>query len=105
EARPGHPNVVVEGVPAVRPDRVGALVAAAGLLALARVDRLEVVDVAVRLVEVPVAVVVVPIPDVELREGLRDLRIALAGRRLLRMPGSELVTDKDPGVRVRLGVR
>ena len=43
------------------------------------------VDVAVRLVEVPVAVVVVPIPDVELREGLRDLRIALAGRRLLRM--------------------
>ena len=47
------------------PDGVRALGAAAGLLAFAGMDRLEVVDVAVRLVEVAVAVVVVAIPDVE----------------------------------------
>ena len=55
------------------PDGVRALRAAARLLALAGVDRLEVVDVAVRLVEVAVAVVVVAIPDVELRQVVVDL--------------------------------
>ncbi len=56
------------GIRAVAPDGVGALGTAAGLLALAGMHRLEVVDVAVRLVEVAVAVVVVAIPDVERRE-------------------------------------
>ena len=59
------------GVPAVRPDGVGALGAAAGLLALTGVDRLEVVDVAVGLVEVAVAVVVVAVDLVELLRGRR----------------------------------
>ena len=57
---------VEEGVPAVAPDGVFARRAATRLLAFAGVDGLEVVDVAVRLVEVSVAVVVVAIPDVEI---------------------------------------
>ena len=56
------------GVPAMAPDGVGSLRAAAGLLALASVDGLEVVNVAIRLVEVAVAVVVVAVPDVVLRQ-------------------------------------
>ena len=58
----------------MRPDGVLALRAAAGLLALTGVDRLEVVDVAVGLVEVAVAVVVVAVDLVELREVGLDLR-------------------------------
>jgi hypothetical protein len=50
------------------------------------VDRLEVVDVAVGLVEVAVAVLVVAIPDVELREIGVDLRLHLAGRDLSVVP-------------------
>ena len=76
------------------PDRVGALRAAAGLLAVAGVDRLEVVDVAVGLVEVAVAVVVVPIPHVELREIGVDLRGRLAGRDLPVVPGVQPVHEQ-----------
>src|SRR3712207_7671113 len=53
------------------PDGVGAERAAADLLAHARVHRLEVVDVAVGLVELGVAVVVVAVPDVEDRKSTR----------------------------------
>ena len=74
---PTAPDAAV-GVRAVAPDGVGALGAAAGLLALAGVDRLEVVDVAVRLVEVAVVVEVVAVPDVERREQRVDLRWRLA---------------------------
>ena len=80
-AAPGRrcPRSVERG-PAVRPDGVLALGAAAGLLALTGVHRLEVVDVAVGLVEVAVAVVVVPVPDVELGQVVLDLLRRLAGR-------------------------
>ena len=61
----------------MRPDGVLALGAAAGLLALTGVDRLEVVDVAVGLVEVAVAVVVVAVDLVELREVGLDLGVVL----------------------------
>ena len=72
-------------VPAVRPDRVGG---GAGLLALAGVDRLEVVDVAVGLVEVAVAVVVVAVPHVELGEVLASISAVLPSRgHLLGVPG------------------
>ena len=67
------PSPETFAVRAMAPDRVGALRPAAGLLTLAGVDRLEVVDVAVRLVEVAVAVVVVPVPLVELRQVGIDL--------------------------------
>jgi len=60
----GRALVVVRvGVGAVAPDRVGAAV---GVLALARVDHAEVVDVAVRLVEVAVVVAVVAVGLVDL---------------------------------------
>ena len=65
------PCAAAVGVRAVAPDGVGALGAATGLLAFAGVDRLEVVDVAVRLVEVAVTVEVVAIPDVERRRASR----------------------------------
>ena len=48
------------------PDRVGALVRVARSLVATGMDDLEVVDEAVGLVEVAVAVEVVAIPDVEL---------------------------------------
>ena len=64
------------------PDGVGALRAAAGLLALAGVHGLEVVDVAVGLVEVAVAVEVVAVPHVELGEVGVDLRVVLPARDL-----------------------
>src|SRR5699024_3147656 len=92
----GLADVVAEGVPAVAPDGVLALGAAAGLLALTGVDRLEVVDVAVRLVEVAVTVVVVAVPDVELREVVADLRVALALGLLVLVPGGGGVLDVVP---------
>src|SRR6185436_20580369 len=95
-ARAGGSDQVVERIPAMRPDRVGALRAAAGLLADAGVDRLEVVDIAVRLVEVAVTVVVVPIPDVELLQVLVDLRRRLARSDLPVVPGRERITDERP---------
>src|SRR5450759_3732043 len=79
EGRPGGPDQVGVGVPAVAPDGRGPEGPAAGLLALAGVDRLEGVDVAVRLVEVAVAVVVVAVRLVELAQVRVDL-----GRRLAR---------------------
>ena len=81
-------------VPAVRPD--GVLVGA-GLLALAGVHGLEVVDVAVGLVEVAVAVEVVAVPLVELREVVVDLGGAQAGRELRGIPGVGRVVDERPG--------
>ena len=48
------------------------------------------IDVAVRLVEVAVAVVVVTVPDVVLRQVLVDLGGGLAGRELLGVPGDGL---------------
>ncbi len=98
-AGPVGADVVVERVPAVAPDGVGALRAAAGLLALAGVDDLEVVDVAVRLVEVAVAVGVVAIPDVELRQVGVDLRRGLAGRDLRVVPGVGRVAHEQPNMR------
>ena len=87
---------VVVRIPAVAPDRVRALRAAARLLALAGVDRLEVVDVAVRLVEVPVAVVVVAIPHVELRQVFVDLLRRPPGSDLAVVPGLQRVGHEQP---------
>src|SRR5690606_23002505 len=77
--RSGVAFYVGEGVRAVGPDRVGALLASAGFLALAGVDRLEVVDVAVGLVEVAVTVVVIAVPLVEASKLLLDLLFGFAG--------------------------
>ena len=68
------------------PDRVFALRAAAGLFVFTGVHRLEVIDVAVRLVEVAVAVGVVAIPDVELRQVGVDFLRRLAGGELRGVP-------------------
>ena len=77
---------LVRRVPAVRPDRVRALCASAGLLALTGVDDLEVVDVPILLVEVAVAVDVVAILLVERVQIRLDLRVRLAGRLLVGSP-------------------
>jgi len=81
----------------VGPDGIRALRAAASLFALAGVNRLEVVDVAVRLVEDAVVVVVVAVGLVELREVGLDLRRGLAGRDLGVEPGCGTVLDERPG--------
>ena len=86
----------------MRPDRVGALGAATGLLALTGVDRLEVVDVAVGLGEDAVVVVVVAVDLVELRQVGLDLLRRLAGRDLGVVPGGGGVSDERP---VDRGVR
>ena len=73
ESPAGPPARGTLRVPAVAPDRVRALLRVAGRLVAAGVDDLEVIDEAVRLVEVAVAVEVVAIPDVErLQVGLRS---------------------------------
>ena len=96
DAGPGLAGAGGVGVPAVRPDGVVALGAAAGLLALTGVDRLEVVDVAVGLVEVAVAVVVVAVDLVELREVGLDLGVVLPGGLLGGVPGRRGVLDVGP---------
>src|SRR4051794_27692202 len=80
------------------PDGVGALRAAAGLLAFAGVHRLEVVDVPIGLVEVAVAVVVVAVPDVERRKQRVDVRLRLARIGLLLAPGIRLVDQEAADV-------
>ena len=68
------------------PDGVLALVRVAVGLVAAGVDDLEVVDVAVGLVEVAVAVVVVAVPLVEGRQVGLDLRLGAAGGQLVGDP-------------------
>ena len=86
------------GVPAMRPDGVLALVRIAVGLVASGVHDLEVVDVAVGLVEVAVTVVVVAIPAVERLELLLDL----GGRTTLLLlvvdPGVHGVLDEVPDV-------
>jgi hypothetical protein len=55
------------------PDGIGTLGAATGLLTFASMDGLEVVDIAIGLVEVAVAIIVVAIPDIEFRQVGIDL--------------------------------
>ena len=85
-----------EGVPAVAPNGVLALGAAAGLLALAGVHDLDPVDVAVRLVEVAVAVEVVAVVGVVLRQVGGDLVGAPAVRHLVGVPRVDGVVDEVP---------
>ena len=74
----GPDGGVLEGVPAVAPDRVLALLLVTVGLVATGVDDLEVVDVAVGLVEVAVAVVVVAVPLVVRRQVGLDLRVGAA---------------------------
>ena len=97
EPGPGEALVGDEGVPAVRPDRVLALLGIAVGLVAAGVHDLEVVDVAVGLVEVAVAVVVVAVVLVVRRDGLLDLGVGLAGRLLVGHPRGDRVLDQVPG--------
>src|SRR5690349_11146954 len=89
-------NQVEEGEPAMAPDGVFALRATTSLLALASMDRLEVIDVAVRLVEVAVAVVVVAVFLVKLRQVRIDLCGSLSCRDLAVIPGCYFVLDEEP---------
>src|SRR5690606_13261253 len=75
--------------------------AATGLLALAGVDQLDVVDITVRLVEVAVTVVVEPVPLVEARQVLLDLDVGHAGRLGVLVPGVGAVLHEVP---VRVGL-
>lgn len=85
-------------VPAVAPDRVGAVIWVTGGLVAARVDDLEVVDEPVRLLEVAIAVEVVPVPLVERLEIVRGLRNRLARGQLALDPERHGVADQEPGV-------
>src|SRR5215207_6612862 len=80
------------------PDGVLAERAATRLLALSGMHRLEVVDVAVGLVEVAVLVVIVAIPDVELRKIGIDLGGRPAGVDLRLPPGVGLVDQEAADV-------
>ena len=86
------------GVPAVRPDRVRALMRVAGSLVATSVDDLEVVDEAVGLGEVSVAVRVVAVGDVERLEIRLDRRHRDAGVELTLDPDRHRVADQEPGV-------
>ena len=66
-------NQVGVGEPAVAPDGAVAQVAAAGLVALTGVHELHVVDVAIGLVEVAIAIPVIAVPDVKLAQVGVDL--------------------------------
>ncbi len=88
----------VVSIPAVAPDGIGALSAAAGLFAFTGMDRLEVIDVAIGLVEVAVAVVVVAVPDIERRQVGVDLGQCLACGNLSVVPGIDGVIDEHPGL-------
>jgi hypothetical protein len=80
---------VLECLPAVRPDRVFALLGIAVGLVAAGVDDLEVVDVPVGLVEVAIVVEVVAVPLVIRREVRLDLLVAAALGVLIRDPRVE----------------
>ena len=69
----------LEGAPAVGPDRVLALIPVPVGLVAAGVNDLEVVEVAVGLVEITVTVVVVTVPSVVALQGRLDLGIGPAG--------------------------
>ncbi|KDN84967.1 hypothetical protein KCH_34940 [Kitasatospora cheerisanensis KCTC 2395] len=92
--RAGLARLVGVHVRAVRPQRVVALDAAAGGLVLTGVDDLEVVQVAVRLVEVAVAVEVVTVPLVVLRQVGLDLGVGAALGLLVGDPGVDAVADQ-----------
>ncbi|CAM5739221.1 hypothetical protein SALBM311S_07747 [Streptomyces alboniger] len=98
----GGAGVGAEGEPAVGPDRVLALRAAARGLVLAGVHDLEVVDVTVGLVEVAVAVEVVAVPLVELGQLGLDLGGGVTGVLALGDPGGDAVPDRVPGGRIVL---
>ena len=98
EARAGRAEVGGVRVPAVAPDGGVAEHATAGLVALASVERLEGVDVAVRLVEVAIGVVVVAVPDVEAAQVRVDLSGGLAGRDLRVVPAVDRVDEEGPDV-------
>src|SRR4029453_8488825 len=83
---------------AVAPDCVGALRATARLFAFAGVDGLEVVDVAVGLVEIAVAVVVIATPNVELGQpGIGRCDTALCGDKL-GPPGAGLIRQEPTDI-------
>ena len=103
ERGPAGPDQVLERLPAVRPDRVLALVRVAVGLVAAGVDDLEVVDVAVALVEVAVVVVVVAVPGVVGRELRGDLRVGGAGGLPAGDPGVDRVLDQEPRVAAHVG--
>ncbi len=71
--RAGEALLVLERIGAVRPDRVLALDRVTVGLVAARVHDLEVIEIAVRLVEVAVVVVVVAVPLVEGRQFRGDV--------------------------------
>ena len=91
---------LVDGPP-VRPDRPRGC---AGLLTLTGVHRLEVVDVAIGLVEVAVLVVVEAVPLVERRQVRLDVGVGLALRLLLGVPSVGAVLDEPPHVGGVLGL-
>ncbi len=78
------------------PDGVLAERAAAPFLAFAGVNRLVVVDVTVRLVEVAVAVVVIAVPDVELGQIVVDVRLRPAVVTHVIVPGIDGILDEIP---------
>ncbi len=88
----------LEGLPPVRPDGVLALPGVAVGLVAARVHDLEVVDVAVGLVEVAVAVEVVAVPLVEGRQLGVDLGDRPARGQLVGVPLVGGVLNQVPGV-------
>ncbi len=80
------------------PDGISALGTAAGFFTLAGMNSLEVIDIAVGLVEVPIAIIIVAIPDIKLGQVSIDLGRCFTGSDLGVVPGIQRVAYEHPGV-------
>ena len=81
----------------MRPNGVRAEGSAARFLTFSGVDDLEVIDVAVWLVEVAVPIEVVTVPFIESLQISSDLLNVHAGRKMISGPAVYVVSDQCPG--------
>src|SRR5687767_2246238 len=66
EGGTGQSNIGKECIPAVAPDGIRALCTTTSFLTFTGMDRLEVINVAIRLIKVAIAVIIIAIPHIEL---------------------------------------
>ena len=98
EVRPGRARPALPCVPTMTPDGPVVTSRRARLVADARMDRLEGIDVAIRFIEVAVAIIVIAIPDVELAQIRIDLVSCLAGCNLRSVPAVDSLIQEVPNL-------
>src|SRR5690242_17948553 len=62
---PIKPDIVIVGIPAMAPDRVGALCTTTGFLSFPGMDSLEMINITIGLIKIPIAIVVITIPYIK----------------------------------------